>query len=302
MTKLLLIPFTLGIIIFNFGCSGGGGGNFAIPNIMLGDDCQRFKLPASCCTAGIRNSTVGQCADPSTAAQPPIRGSMYMAAAMAGSSAINTENANSLIGAGPSTNTGGNKLAALASNSQYFKQTGQVISNPREPSKGPADQAKADLFNKINDVLGNGQGDSYGSGKGMSGAMGALEAKPTSGKATEDLGVGGNRPGVEFDTGGGMAAAKGGKKFAAVDGNSLGGGFGRDGNVIPTPEKASAEANMDEGKEGVNPMLGTDPDDYFTRLDLKDSLFKTVEKQYRKKAESWISVELKSKASVQIKN
>jgi hypothetical protein len=294
MTKLLLLPFTLSIIVLNFGCSGGGGGSFAIPNIMLGDDCQRFKLPASCCTSGIRNSTVGQCADPSTAAQPPIRGSLYMSAAMAGSSAISTENAGNLVGTGPNTNTGANKLAAMANNSQYFKQTGKVETINRSNPKGPADQAKADLFNKIKDVMDYGQGDSYGNAKGNA-AMGALEAKPTSGKTTEDLGAGGNRPGVEFESSGGMANAKSGKKIAAIGSNELGGGFGRDGNAIAAPEKASMEANMDEGKEGVNPMLGSDPDDYFTRIDLKDSLFKTVEKQYRKKAENWIAVELKAK-------
>ncbi len=286
--------FALLIATHFIGCSGGGGGGINISNLMVGDDCQRLKLPASCCTNGIRNSTVGQCADPTTAAQPPIRGSMYMAAAMAGSSAVATENANQLVGNGPESQTGKNQLAAMASNYNTIQTQAPKAVNP-DNSKPPSNQAKADLFNKINDVLKNGEGDSYAGGKG-SGAATALEAAPSQGKATEVAGAGGNQPHIEFQGSPGMAKSKGTPQQLAAVGSGLGGsGFGRDANIISTPEKPSMEANLDEGKAIVAPMLGLDPEDYFTRSDLKDNLFKIIEKQYRKKAESWIAVELQKK-------
>jgi len=43
--------------------------------------------------------------------------------------------------------------------------------------------------------------------------------------------------------------------------------------------------------EGPRPMNGIDPEDYFTRVGLDDSIFKIVSRRYRAKAFSWATVQ-----------
>ncbi|MGZ3698500.1 MAG: hypothetical protein ACXWP5_10220, partial [Bdellovibrionota bacterium] len=105
------------------------------------------------------------------------------------------------------------------------------------------------------------------------------EAGATGAPAPQDA------PGSAYSSGGGAGAATAGgsdpfgRRTASVDGGNTGDvAFGNSGDF------------GGKGKDG-NAMGSEDPDDYFTRIGLGESLFKKVEKKYNEKAGSWALIE-----------
>ena len=121
--------------------------------------------------------------------------------------------------------------------------------------------------------MGGGAG---GPGMGLGSSLQTKAA--TSGEVAGSGDPGVKTPGYE----GGPAAAAGG------DGGSANpfGYSGNDGSAAGGSNTLELGSGTDQGA-AVDAMANGDPEDYFTRLDLNDNLFKIVERRYGQKAMTW---------------
>ena len=132
--------------------------------------------------------------------------------------------------------------------------------------------------------------------------------------------------------GGAGKSADGGANSAGVAGGALGAGGARDPNALASAADVKAlaeslatgggtgggadgegmhlsfgdhagagadggEASMGFHKADPGTMLGTDPEDYFARLDLRDSLFEIVHRRYRIHATHWAVTDARDRSS-----
>lgn len=121
-----------------------------------------------------------------------------------------------------------------------------------------------------------------GSGKGASsGGMqallrnGAQDSSANTSAATAKMDD--SRSGVYASNGGGGRGAKGSGSSWSF-GSELGGG---------ASDGKTSQVNFKGAGDEVSPLGSEDPEDYFARLSMQDSLFKIVERRYVSKQESW---------------
>jgi hypothetical protein len=131
----------------------------------------------------------------------------------------------------------------------------------------------------------------FGSGGGFSPsglktAPGGPEASPTPGAAGGALASAYSSSGAGA---GGAGSASG--RQGPVFGSSLAGSGdpGAEGSGSDTVDFGGARSEVDA-------MAGEDPEDYFTRIGLGDSLFKRVEARYRDKSVRWAGQDYGPKA------
>lgn len=236
------------------------------------------SLPSSCCnSSGIQVSFTGQCASTNNATDPATNGAVNngAAAANSGQTALNASGALGQGNAG-NTKTGGLQTAAAL---------GGDVARSLLPPNGSGSQPQALANLNRNDQSGGGSGGG-GGGAGDSGGLklGSGDTAPMGSEASPTpAGASGDQGALYSGGGGGAGANQNGKSDPMA---SLLAGFrgpaGEGGSV------GSASVDLRAGAGNGTSTLGTaDPQDYFTRVDLKDSLFKVVEKRYRQKATSW---------------
>ncbi|HAR42372.1 MAG TPA: hypothetical protein DCS07_07030 [Bdellovibrionales bacterium] len=122
---------------------------------------------------------------------------------------------------------------------------------------------------------GNGSGgNANGDGSG-----GLPEADQTAGNYGSAGSGGGSGSGSAGGRGAGGSGARMGSGSFSNSGNGSGAGDGSDGAL-----KFGKEGRAEDGS---NPMGSEDPEDYFSRLNPDDNLFKIVERRYQKKTTDW---------------
>jgi hypothetical protein len=124
-----------------------------------------------------------------------------------------------------------------------------------------------------------------GGGAGGSGSGGGLKTAASSDLSNTQQSAATDGSGSSYrggESGAGSGSASGGAGSAYGSGSGLSG----DGSESGT-STALFGKDGDAGARALDPSGSTDPEDYFTRLGLGDSLFKTVEKRYRQKASQW---------------
>ena len=150
-----------------------------------------------------------------------------------------------------------------------------------------ADVAGRDQFRP--GTTGGGGSGSRGMSSGNSGGFGttALTTAPSHG---EIAGMG-SAPDSAGALGGTYAAA------GAGTAESPGGAYLRSGASLDAGDGSGTteESFTPDDPGATSKVMGTDdPDDYFTRLGLADSLFKIVERRYRQKSTAWTTDSLRS--------
>jgi hypothetical protein len=81
---------------------------------------------------------------------------------------------------------------------------------------------------------------------------------------------------------------------------NAGGGSGSGGGSTASADFAngggSASGSEGANGDGVSAMGSPDPDDYFARINIDESLFKKVERRYTDQAENWALADAKGGA------
>ena len=132
-----------------------------------------------------------------------------------------------------------------------------------------------------------------GVGEGGGGGGGSLGSSDSAGM----LGSAGGTPEVHLNgsenvygsaSGGGGGGRKSGGDSAFSSLSGLFSGLGAKDGKGGTGAAAGSGTNFGKkGPGGLNPQGTADPDDYFTRIGVDDSIFKKVERRYEQTATSW---------------
>jgi len=149
--------------------------------------------------------------------------------------------------------------------------------------KGDTKGGKAGSSSEIAIKVGN-TGGSSGGGSSSSGiGSGAPDSNGLMGEDGENANADGSSSGtvgagvLSAATGGHSGKGKGGKGSSSSDSSEGGDGKGK-----------VSDLNFGAGSGGdLTSSLSEDPEDYFTRIGLEDSIFKIVERRYRQKASDW---------------
>lgn len=132
-----------------------------------------------------------------------------------------------------------------------------------------------------------------GAGSAKGGSIGGALALKTSGSdgsgntSAATAGMDTNQSGA-YASGGGAGRAGKGSGSSWAFGGDLGGGAGSG-----KPSDVQFKGAGDE----VSPLGSEDPEDYFARLSMADSLFKIVERRYVSKQEAWVRADHASTVS-----
>jgi hypothetical protein len=161
---------------------------------------------------------------------------------------------------------------------------GMSTRNPAGGTTSGAEGGKlAGLTNNGNGAAGGGAG----GGNSNSGGLGSLQSgsDPTNSAANADAARGAAGAGNDAALGGGAFASGGGGGFG-------GGGMGRpNGDVDPSRiewglgqgQGQDAQGSRGSGSDNEVTSISEDPEDYFTRINIEDNIFKKVETIYRQK-------------------
>ena len=158
--------------------------------------------------------------------------------------------------------------------------------------------------------VGYGGGGAGGSGGGGGGSLGGVGSAKT-GVASSDFDPNAAAAALDqaqrlaaldkdsgkgaYQQGAGGAAGSGAMGENGLFGNGFGAGLGAGGRNPASAGGADLNLSKDgaggDGKDGSawgsNPMLSSDPSDYFSRIGLDESIFKKVERRYTAKAVDW---------------
>ncbi len=140
-----------------------------------------------------------------------------------------------------------------------------------------------DLQNTLPGGSASGAATTRGAAAGKSSAGSGLQALSPAGQngagsgSAATAGMDDARSGAYASGGGG---GRGGKGSSWSFGGELGGGGAADGKT--------GQANFKGAGDEINPVGSEDPEDYFARLSMEDSLFKIIERRYVRKQESWV--------------
>ncbi|OFZ55041.1 MAG: hypothetical protein A2428_14460 [Bdellovibrionales bacterium RIFOXYC1_FULL_54_43] len=308
--------FVLGLILAGLaswfsGCSGGGGGGFNGTVVQDPGACPSgslTKLPAECCDAsGTRTKFEGSCASVDGADLPPIISSQTGAAGAAGSGYTANQAASDLVSVAGDTQTGGLHPSYSAASSGGSSTPSSPLSldqrlhgsggSAGSGTAGPAAardsgqavrQAGLSAISPLGDSA-NSRSTRVSSTSTQVAAASPPELAPgndSTNGSPEDA-TGGDSD--EFSKGPAYAAAKaglggsGGFGRISFGGSDSGDNVGRDGGAVESQ-------SFGKTSDGTSVLLDADPEDYFTRARIEDSIFKIVERRYRTKAQHWAVV------------
>ncbi|HLD98723.1 MAG TPA: hypothetical protein VJB59_00600 [Bdellovibrionota bacterium] len=306
--------FILGLLLAGLaswlsGCSGGGGGGFNGTVVQDPGACPSgslTKLPAECCNAsGTRTKFEGSCASVDGADLPPIISSQTGAAGAAGSGYTANQAASDLVSVAGNTQTGGLHPSYSAATSGGGGSPGTPLSLDQRlhgsGGSGTAGPAAAKASGQavrqagLSAVSPLGEGANSRASRVSSTSTQVAAASPPELAPGNDTSIGSPEEvggSDEFSKGPAYAAAKAGLSgqrsglFGRIGfGGSDSAEAGRDGGAVESQ-------SFGKTSDGTSVLLDADPDDYFTRARIEDSIFKIVERRYRTKAQHWAVVPL----------
>lgn len=146
---------------------------------------------------------------------------------------------------------------------------------------------------------GGGNGNNVNNGMGGSGSNSLGFGTPLANAKGDGSSEDGSTPGLYENSGGNGAYSAGGGGAGMGGGGTGNTGFGFATSGYGGAGAGGANANGslsfgdDSAQGGMDVMGSEDPEDYFARTNLDESLFKIVEKRYRSKSTDWIKDSLR---------
>lgn len=258
-TRIELVIFFLMSLFLQTSCGGGG----SVPGVTIPPPVatQPNYRAADLATSGV-NASIAR-------SGPAISG------ATSGLSS-----ARNLRGPGKVTSAGGQYAAATAIDAPA------TTNNKAERAKAPTPFAMPSV-----NIPKGGGGSGAGGSQGQSSAP-ALGGDTKTSAATEGSGAaptqntGSDVASAGYSSGGGAGASA----ATAEEGGSLGGGFGGGGGGIKHGGSEVSFARAGSMPDGTVLNIN-DPEDYFTRVDLGQSIFKVIQTRYRDIDAGWIREE-----------
>jgi hypothetical protein len=273
------LPYCAGLALLVSAC--GGGSNVA--------SVGSTDAGTSACPTGIGGLPVGCCDSTGVAISPPPAGVTGCATLTPGTGPIASTGGNGAGSAGGATSDLGT-ASQLVGSGAATGMSGQYAG----ATAGGIQPAVAQLANVVPNAAGIAagaltptSGSASGGGGSGSGAGGLDDTSTITAAASPDpmsssslLGANGDAP----------YAASGATAGGVLPNGAKASGF-QFGNGFAGPEGTVASSMAFGNGSSVDPMLGGDPEDYFTRIGLEDSLFKKVERRYRDTSVQWASVQ-----------
>jgi hypothetical protein len=272
--------FLIAATAYATGCGGGNGPTSTFePPIDCGLD-----NPGICCQNGqYVGGSANHCNSPA-----PGQGAITAAVTSAGNAAVATkaslDNATRLLGNSPRELVGGvyaqGEAASAGGDSTSNKGTGSATGTGTASFTGGAGGASSRGTGNGAGAGGAAGGGTSGIGTATTGVAVPLTTDPYAASATGDSGTSAYKSGA------------GGSDGSGASGNGSG-PYGHGGVSLDGTSQADMSFGGDASGANAKTAGTTDPEDYFTRTGLGESLFKTVERKYREKSRTWASTELR---------